>query len=499
MHTGVNSFAPGATSPRVTGDPRMQTLGKYQLIAEMARGGMGIVYLAVASGPAGFSKLFVIKELKPELVSDGSFFEMFLEEARLAARLSHPNIVTTYEVGVDGQRPFIVMDYLEGESLARLLRKNSPAFTSGMQMRVLCHVLEGLEYAHHLTNFDDTVASVVHRDISPQNVFITFDGQVKIVDFGIAKASDTVVETQGGTFKGKPGYMAPEQLSGDVDPRADVFSVGVMLWEAAAGERMFKKMSQLEILTALIRGAIPALGDVKPDAPAELQRICGKATAKEPDDRYATARAMRLDLEAYLEAQGERVTMREVAATVGSLLEEQRKKLRQVIEKCITTATSGAAIGKLPSLAPSALDNATPSRNAAVIATMSGPPLSGTPDGAAMPFPPSAAPPARQRALPVALVVLGLVLTSALATLVILRMYDRVETRSYAAASALSGPGSTGAPSAVPVAIASIVAAPSSTPLPVDPAEGSAEAAHAHAHAPAAPPPATPVPVPVPV
>ena len=384
----------------------MQTLGKYQLIAEIARGGMGIVYLAVASGPAGFSKLFVIKELKPELVDDTGFFDMFLEEARLAARLSHPNIVTTYEVGADGKRPFIVMDYLDGESLGRIIRKKSTAFTTAMHLRVLSHALDGLDYAHHLKNFDDSTASVVHRDMSPQNVFVTFDGQVKIVDFGIAKASDTSIETQAGIFKGKPGYMAPEQLSGEVDTRADLFSVGVMIWEAVAGRRMWPKKGQIEILTALIKNDIPRLGDIKPDAPEELKRICDKATAKQPEDRYSTAREMRSDIEAYLESQNERMTVREISKVVGTIFDEQRKKMRAVMEKCIAEAKTGAPPSKLPSLAPPPLETTTPrptehtmqmlsrpsggpmspdsGRSISVVSSMSGTPVSqATPDGAA--------------------------------------------------------------------------------------------------------------------
>ena len=384
----------------------MQTLGKYQLIAEIARGGMGIVYLAVASGPAGFSKLFVIKELKPELVDDSGFFDMFLEEARLAARLSHPNIVTTYEVGADGKRPFIVMDYLDGESLGRIIRKKSSEFTTAMHLRILCHALDGLDYAHNLKNFDDSTASVVHRDMSPQNVFVTFDGQVKIVDFGIAKASDTSIETQAGIFKGKPGYMAPEQLTGDVDTRADLFSVGVMIWEAVAGRRMWPQKGQIEILTALIKNEIPRLADVAPDAPEELKRICDKATAKAPEDRYATAREMRGDIEAYLESQNERMTVREISKVVATMFAEQRKKMRALMEKCIAEAKDGVPPSKLPSLAPPPLETTTPRpiehtmqmlsrpsgtpaapdsrRSISVVSTMSGTPVSqATPDGSA--------------------------------------------------------------------------------------------------------------------
>src|SRR5262249_44022179 len=150
----------------------------YQLIVEIARGGMGVVYLAATQGPGNFNKLLVVKELKPDLVEDTSFLEMFLEEARLAARLSHPNIVQTIEVGVDGKRHYMVMDYLEGRPLNRILRKKSERFTRQMHLRVICEVLQGLQYAHSLTDYDGTPLGVVHRDVTPHNIFVTFDGQV---------------------------------------------------------------------------------------------------------------------------------------------------------------------------------------------------------------------------------------------------------------------------------------------------------------------------------
>lgn len=499
----------------------MQTLGKYQLIAEIARGGMGIVYLAVANGPAGFSKLFVIKELKPELVEDASFLDMFLEEARLAARLSHPNIVTTYEVGAEGNRPFIVMDYLDGESLGRILRKKSPLLTPAMHLRLLCHALDGLDYAHHLTNFDDTAASVVHRDMSPQNVFVTFDGQVKIVDFGIAKASDTSIETKAGIFKGKPGYMAPEQLNGDVDTRADLFSVGVMMWEAIAGRRMWQKKSEVEILTALIKGEIPSLDEVRPDADPELRRICARATARDPDARYAEAREMRLDLEAYLESQNERTTVREISQIIGVIFAEQRKKMRALLEKCIAEAKELAPISKLPSLAPPPLETTTPPRidhtmqmlraatasasapapaaiesgpSISVVATMaSGTPISqAMPDGSTYSLvqPADEAKPTKRRSTWLLLVAAALVLASVLATLLVLRM-TAGPYRSEAAMSATSPPPSQPAPSASPASApsASAAATAAAAPETTDEAASAKAAARAPATAPPAPRP----------
>jgi len=327
-------------------------LGKYQLVAEIARGGMGIVYLAVAHGPARFSKLLVVKELKPELVEDGNFLEMFLEEARLAARLSHPNIVQTYEIGAEGNRHYMVMDYLEGVTLARAIRKKSERFTLAMQLRIMCEILQGLDYAHSLKDFDGTPLGIVHRDATPQNVFITFDGTVKLVDFGIAKALDSTVETRTGVLKGKPAYMAPEQIGGDVDPRADVFAVGVMVWEAIVGRRMWHKKGDVEVLTNIIKGQIPTLAEIKPDAPEQLIRICDRALAKNREDRYPTAADFQADLEAYLVASRTEINSREVGKVIGELFATERTTTRSTIEQHIASLKSGKPVEKLPSLRP---------------------------------------------------------------------------------------------------------------------------------------------------
>ncbi|MDB5213556.1 MAG: serine/threonine protein kinase [Myxococcaceae bacterium] len=320
---------------------------------------MGIVYLAVAHGPARFSKLLVVKELKPELVEDGNFLEMFLEEARLAARLSHPNIVQTYEIGAEGNRHYMVMDYLEGVTLARTLRKKSEKFTLAMQLRIMCEILQGLDYAHSLKDFDGTPLGIVHRDATPQNVFITFDGTVKLVDFGIAKALDSTVETRTGVLKGKPAYMAPEQIGGDVDPRADVFAVGVMVWEAIVGHRMWHKKGDVEVLTNIIKGQIPTLKETKPDAPEQLIRICDRALAKNREDRYPTAADFQADLEAYLVASKTEINSREVGKVIGELFATERTTTRSTIEQHIASLKSGKAVEKLPSLRPAQVESST--------------------------------------------------------------------------------------------------------------------------------------------
>lgn len=358
-------------------------LGKYQLIAEIARGGMGLVYLAINSGLGGFNKILVVKELKPELVDEQSFLEMFLEEARLAAQLSHPNIVTTYEVGMDGKRPFIVMDYLEGQTLARILKKAGDQVTLPMQLRAIVGALEGLHYAHTRQALDGSSGSVVHRDISPQNIFVTYDGQVKVVDFGIAKASDTTIETRAGTFKGKPSYMAPQQLRGEPDARADVFSMGVILWEALAGTRMWPKKSDVEVLTALLKSEIPSIDAAAPGAPVELRRIVSKATTPDAETRYQSARAFADDLNGYLALISDRTTMGDFGNAIGEAFGEERQKVRRLVEKAIADSKAGpsssGAPARIPSIAPPPEESSQPSGNRAPKIHVSNPPTSGVP------------------------------------------------------------------------------------------------------------------------
>ncbi len=345
-------------------------LGKYQLIAEIARGGMGVVYLAMVQGPGGFNKLVVVKELKPELVEEPAFLMMFLDEARLAARLSHPNIVQTNEVGNHGDRYFMAMDYLDGRGLDHVRRRSKSAgfgLSVPMQLRVICDMLAGLEYAHKLTDFDGSPLNIVHRDVSPQNVFLTFDGQVKLLDFGIAKASDSMHETHAGVVKGKVSYMSPEQGRGQkVDARADVFSAGVLLWEALTGKRMREGKNDQEKLWALVSEDIPRASALKPTVPPQLDDICAKAMAWNRDERYASAGAMQRDLERYLAQTGTNVTARDVGGCVTELFREDRANTNAVIEAHVARARGGAARDQLPVIdVSSAMGSASPTPSSA--------------------------------------------------------------------------------------------------------------------------------------
>jgi serine/threonine-protein kinase len=313
------------------------SLGKYRLIAELGHGGMAEVYLAVVRGPANFNKLVVIKQIRPQLAEDPEFLNMFLDEARLAARLSHPNVVHTNEVGQDGERFFIAMEYLEGQPLNRLIHRLQRAGTGlprGMHLRILVDVLGGLHHAHELTDFDGTPLSVVHRDVTPHNIFVTYDGVVKVVDFGIAKALNSSAETRTGVLKGKVAYMAPEQARGErVDRRADLFSVGVLLWECATGKRLWKGVPDITILQRLLNGEIPPPDSASSDVHPRLSQITMKCLASDPADRYATAAELQLELESLIEELGERVQPRDLGRLVAQTFEADRIKIKGLIEE----------------------------------------------------------------------------------------------------------------------------------------------------------------------
>src|SRR6266542_5048710 len=243
------------------------TVGRYRLLGELARGGMGIVYVAAAQGPAGFSKLVALKELRPDLVEDGEFLTMFMEEARMAARLNHPNIVQTNDVDACNGRHFIAMEYLEGRSFYHVLKRFGArgGFPQRMALSVLRDALAALDYAHELAGFDGQPLGFVHRDISPHNIFLTYEGHTKVIDFGIAKARDSSLETKTGVLKGRANYMAPEQLTRRADRRSDIFSIGAILYEILSGRRLWQGMNEVEIRGALARSDLPSLAAVRPE------------------------------------------------------------------------------------------------------------------------------------------------------------------------------------------------------------------------------------------
>jgi serine/threonine protein kinase len=289
-------------APVISSGTMPSTLGRYQVVCELARGGMSIVYLTLARGPAQFNKLLVLKQLNPALALDPALVSMFLAEARLAARLSHPNIVQTIEVGTDDSCHYIVMEYLDGQPFSRLLsraRRSGVTLPLYLKLAVIAGALEGLAYVHGLAGFDGKWLGLVHRDVSPHNVFVTYDGQIKLLDFGIAKATDGFEWTRTGFLKGKVAYMAPEQAAGDrVDARGDVFAVGVMLFEAVTGRRYWSHATgDLQILRSLVDGDLPSRRPGALDGvPLGLGSLIQKCTAPDPSLRYENAAAVLADL-----------------------------------------------------------------------------------------------------------------------------------------------------------------------------------------------------------
>jgi eukaryotic-like serine/threonine-protein kinase len=314
-------------------------IGKYRLLTELGSGGMAQVYLALVRGPSGFVKLSVLKLLKDAggLADEPGVLTMFLNEAQLSARLNHPNVVQTYEVGEEQGRHYLVMEYLEGQPLDRVLRRVRDASARALPclLRVLCDALAGLHYAHELRDFDGSPLGVVHRDVSASNLFVTYEGQAKVVDFGIAKARRVSSATAAGALKGTLRYMAPEQARGGqgVDRRADVFAVGVLLWEATSGARMWAGHEDVSILHRLLSGDVPRLREVAPDAPEALALICDRALAADADARYPTAHAMRADLERVLETFGPAGHPSALAGLMTELFRDDRERLQSLVER----------------------------------------------------------------------------------------------------------------------------------------------------------------------
>jgi serine/threonine-protein kinase len=308
--------------------------GKYRTLFELGQGGTANVSLAVARGPEGFKKLFVVKQLRPMYAQDPEFRAMFMTEARLSARLNHPHVVQVYEVLEQDTTPTILMEYIEGQTLDAVLSLQDPKLPLDLHLRILADVLSGLHYSHELNDLKHVPLNVVHRDVSPHNVMVSYEGVVKVLDFGIAKLSGTTVETEAGVIKGKLRYMPPEQIAGeDVDRRADVFAVGVMLWEALSGVKLWKGLSDATIMNRVLSGEIPPpRNDSTPIAP-ELAEICQRALAPERDDRYQTALEFELQLEEYLAKRSHYVSARELGKFMTERFAETRSAIDQRIER----------------------------------------------------------------------------------------------------------------------------------------------------------------------
>lgn len=286
--------------------PAPRRIGRYDICFEIAAGGMATIYLARAEGPGGFKKLVALKCIHPHLVRQQGFVEMFLDEARLASRISHPNVCSVFDFGFADSTYYIAMEFLVGETVSRLCRlsQQHPELTpmpahAAVASRIIADAAAGLHAAHELYGDDGEALDVVHRDVSPQNLMVTYDGAVKIMDFGIARTMDQLHLTRTGTVRGKFPYMAPEQIEqGGIDRRADIWSLGVVFWELLTGTRLFHREREVDSIRAVLQGPITAPSTARSGIPKELDEIVMHALQRDPARRFATARELALAIEA---------------------------------------------------------------------------------------------------------------------------------------------------------------------------------------------------------
>ncbi|MCA9669157.1 MAG: protein kinase [Myxococcales bacterium] len=343
----------------------MAQLGKYQLVRRIAVGGMAELYLARQSGLEGFEKAVVVKKLLPERAHDEDTVRMFLQEARFAASLAHPNIVHIFELGKVDDDYFIAMELVDGADLKRC-QERAEAIDQPMPFPLVAYVVgcvcRGLHHAHSLRDRDGNLVGLVHRDVSPQNVLIARTGEVKLVDFGIAKATNAAAQTQAGLLKGKYAYMSPEQCRGDeLDARSDIFSAGILLYELICRRRLFKRQNEFATMHAVMEQAIAPPSAVSDEVPDELEMIAMRALSRERGDRYSTAEEMQLELQAAIRDNGWEVGQHVLARYMAMLFEgvEEPAPVSAPDVRTIAGTPAPGSVSARP-VAPAAAAPATP-------------------------------------------------------------------------------------------------------------------------------------------
>jgi len=319
---------------------------RYRVIEKLESGGMAEVFLAESEGLQGFRKQVAIKRVLPHLSEKKKFISMFLDEARLSAQLSHSNCVQVFDIGVGDNAYFIVMEYVDGANLkavAETMKKQGTPFPMPVAVYLAIEICKGLAYAHEMKDPISGVAmNIVHRDMSPPNVLLTKYGEVKIVDFGLAKANSQLEKSEPGIIKGKFSYLSPEAAMGqDVDARTDIFAVGIILWELLAGQRLFLGETDFQTVKKVQQAQIPSIASINKTVPPELERIINKALAREPAARYTSARDLARELTQFLFKQGQAVSAFDVSQLViGAMKDRAKKKPQQgsIIDKLIEEA-----------------------------------------------------------------------------------------------------------------------------------------------------------------
>lgn len=318
------------------------SIGEYTVVDKLGQGGMSEVFLSMSHGPGGVRQLLVIKKLIGHMNDEPELVQMFLDEVRLAAQLSHPNVVQTHRAGSHQGQYFLAMEYLRGQPLSRVIRRAAKVLKAPMPYpltaRLVADALAGLHYAHTAEDYHGEPLGVVHRDVSPQNIFVTYEGVVKLLDFGIAKAATQQTKTNTGLIKGKFGYIAPEQAVGEnVDCRVDIWSMGVVLWECLTLHRLFKGRTDAASLQMALSMAVPSPNEVCLDIPPALARITKKALERDITQRYQTALEMQEDLEEWLshytKASSRASLSQWMTQLYSEVINEERERMRECVAR----------------------------------------------------------------------------------------------------------------------------------------------------------------------
>ena len=352
-------FSNGGTAAGVTtrlAAVPFERIDDYVVVARLGQGGMAEVFLALSVGPSGFRKLVAIKRLYKHMQSDAAAVDLFLAEAALAARLQHANVVQTHKVGTFQGQHFIAMEYLDGQPLNRVLsrlRSQESRVPAVLAAQFISDALDGLHYAHEARDYDGTPLGIIHRDVSPHNIFVTFDGHVKLLDFGIARVDSLEPTTRRGIINGKFAYMAPEQALGEyIDKRADIWGMGITLWECLAGQRLFRGCNDVTVMQSSLTEDIPWVSDVAPDVPEALARIVDKALQRDADRRFSSALKFKEALDGWLATQKSPRSRAHTATTMRALFADTIARRRETLRECLARVD---AIEPIPSVPVSAM------------------------------------------------------------------------------------------------------------------------------------------------
>jgi serine/threonine-protein kinase len=355
---------------------------RYQPCFELASGGMATVYLARVTARAGFDRFVALKRIHPHLLKEPGFVEMFLDEARVASCIVHPNVCSVFDYEAQGDRHYIAMEYLMGEPLSRVshaMQERAGALSDeracSLIARIIADACEGLHAAHELRDSEGGALNVVHRDVSPQNLFLTYDGAVKVVDFGLVRTAHCIHKTKTGIVKGKFAYLAPETLANKpLDRRADIWALGVVLWELITQRRLFQRDNEADTILAVATQAIEPPSVVRPGVPVALDKIVQKALARDPAERYATARDLGRELIRFIHQGAEPVGLSDLAEWMNALFPGGRARKLQLQELAgqlgSDLPTITVACSTLPALASALPTIARPPNESSVIETL---------------------------------------------------------------------------------------------------------------------------------